>query len=194
MRVGPPLRVSPVTLVLVAAFSLGCGAGASAGPEATGSGGESGSGGAGVFIAFASDFQGYDGWRRLDLGVVPPTDNELPGPRALYVNRAPEHGASEFPVGTMIVKAIETGAPSEWQMFAMVKRGGGFNYVGARGWEWFELTQTDDRRVAVQWRGVAPPSGMGYGAGTQGGVCNTCHAGSAANDYVIGDDLSLSGF
>ncbi len=80
----------------------------------------------------------------------------------------------------------------------MVKRGGGFNAAGARGWEFFELsleTAAGGSIVpAVRWRGEGPSMGDGYTV-PDGGVilsCNHCHASFPERDSVIGDELSSS--
>jgi hypothetical protein len=145
-----------------------------------------------TFIAFSDDFADFQTWTSFYLGEVPPTINEIAGPRTIYVNKLPPKGSKTFPVGTMIVKAIQVGAPTEWQIFAMAKRGGGFNEMGAAGWEWFELSLKLGP-VNVVWRGSAPPSGMGYGPGI-GGVCNDCHGAAKTNDYVQSPPLMLTAF
>lgn len=144
-----------------------------------------------TFIAFASSFDGFPKWTSFPLGNVAPTTNEMDGPRTIFINKLPPKCSTEFPVGTIIVKRIEIGGPTTWQTFAMVKRGGGFNALGANGWEWFEITVADDLTADVAWRGVAPPSTAGYGGGTKGGICNTCHMGFDTNDYVQDAFLQL---
>ena len=144
-----------------------------------------------VFIAFSEDFADFQSWTSFYLGDLPPTINEIPGPRTVYIKQLPPKGSQSFPVGTMIVKAIQVGDPVDWQIFAMVKRGGGFNDVGAVGWEWFELSLKLGA-LNVVWRGNAPPNGMGYGGGIGGGVCNTCHASATANDFVQSAPLQLN--
>ena len=43
------------------------------------------------------------------------------------------------------VASHSTGTPESWDVFAMVKRGGGFNRDGALDWEYFLLRLTPDR-------------------------------------------------
>ena len=43
------------------------------------------------------------------------------------------------PVGALIVKTVENGAPQQWDLFAMAKRGGNYNADGATNWEFFTL-------------------------------------------------------
>lgn len=42
---------------------------------------------------------------------------------------------------------------------------------------------TDDGHVTIDWRGISPPDGKGYGAGIKGGACNTCHDAARSNDF-----------
>jgi hypothetical protein len=172
-------------LTLVAALA-GCGPGTS-----------NMSDGGALFFAFDRDFADYRTWDHfvLDPDAGPaeqPTDGGLlhtSGTRTIYFNRAPAHGAAEFPVGTLIVKEILGG-----DTFAMVKHGGGYNKSGAVDWEWFNLGYATDGTPVIRWQGITPPpSGEGY-SGTAGGVCNTCHMGAAANDYVQSEPLLLSHF
>ena len=168
-----------------------------AGASPVGSGGDTGAAGAAggdpgpAFIAFTDSFKDFMTWPSFYLGEVPPTVNEMPGPRTIYINKLPPKGSTTFPVGTVIVKAIQIGDPKTWQIFAMAKRGADFNALGAVGWEWFELSLKFDA-LNILWRGNAPPSGMGYGGGVSGGVCNTCHGGAKANDFVQNSFLQLS--
>lgn len=149
-----------------------------------------------TFLAFPSDFSGYTRWEAHALestevlGEVHST-----GQRTLYLSRRPAAGSSEFPVGTMIVKAL----PGVGRVFARVKRGGGYNpdqlaagatIAGALNWEWFELQHVSAQDVMFVWRGVGPPSGEGYGGDPNG--CNSCHSTSKANDFVSAPDLKLS--
>ena len=144
-----------------------------------------------TFLAFSSTFAPFRTWLSFHSdgpasdGTVPP---DVLGPRTQYINLPPPHGASEFPVGTVIVEARESG---DHKIFAAVKRGGGFNTGGATNWEWFELT---DAPVTIVWRGVGPPIGDTYGGDPNGG-CNACHARcGASNDYVCSPRLALGAF
>ena len=156
-------------------------------------------------VARPADFAGFLSWPHVEVGQNAgdaPHDELV---RTVYLSAAPSAEASTFPVGTIIVK---TGAGGEATgeagqgVHAMVKRGGGFNVAGARGWEWFELDvdttseEGDDDPVLV-WRGANPPAGESYGcpAGQvcdEGGLtCNDCHAGSIGNDFVNSPALTL---
>lgn len=144
------------------------------------------------FVAFAGDFAGFRSWTHTPgTSATPPATTHTMGPRTVYINTEPKAGATSFPVGTIIVKELETGALGERTVFAMVKRGGDYNSAGARDWEWFELTNVDEEKVNIVWRGVGPPAGEKYGGdGTAG--CNGCHAAAKSNDFVQTTGLSLS--
>jgi len=111
--------------------------------------------------------------------------------RTEYINQVPPHGSTEFPVGTMIVKTIE-GQP---QVFAMAKRGGGYNSNGPGGaainWEWFELDPAACSSGFV-WSGAFPPANQSYG-GTPN-ACNDCHGGFQSNDYVASPRIVLKDY
>lgn len=152
-----------------------------------------------TFVAFARDFEGFRRWERHPVeGAMMPV-LAAPGPSFVYASaRAPE-GARRWPVGTLLVKTIESGAPSQWTVHAMVKRGVPYNAHGATGWEFFELRLSDeDDSVSVVWRGPGPPSGHGYAAaGRDAGsepiplVCNDCHAAAWQDDGALTPALSL---
>jgi hypothetical protein len=146
-----------------------------------------------AYLAFAQSFHGYHGWPSYDVTE----DAELVGIHdgsvvTEYINRLPPSGSLEFPIGTLVVKEA-TGGTIEHEIFAMAKRGGGFNAT-ATGWEWFELENLDcaDDRVKLIWRGVGPPIGEMYGGDPNGG-CNSCHA-ECGNDAVCAKALQLDTF
>ena len=170
------IRNGALALTLSLAVVAGCGAGgdADAGP---------------TFIAYARDFQGFDAWTSetfTDATAIGST--HVAGVRTIYLNQAPPPGATEFPLGTIIVKRTQ----ADGKIFAQVKRGGGFNAAGAVNWEWFELSETPAGVVSYQWRGDHPPAGEIYGANPTN-ACNVCHKANAANDYVIAPGLTLAG-
>lgn len=170
------------TLATLAAGLLGaCG----------GSGGGSTGDATDTFLAFSATFAPFRSWTSVhsdgptDDGTFPP---DVLGPRTQYINKPPPHGATEFPLGTVIVEARESGTQ---KIFAAVKRGGGFNTGGATNWEWFELT---DAPVTIVWRGVGPPLGDTYGGDPNGG-CNACHIKCGSNtDFVCSPHLALGSF
>lgn len=189
--------MTPRSLAMLACL-VACGAGEDASCPITNDNGAAAvapSGGT-TFVAFAAHFQGYRRWTQTP-GVPDPSLSadaissvHVAGPMTVYVNRPPPAGSKEFPVGTVIVKELETGALGERTVFAMVKRGGTFNDGGAPGWEWFELQNTCDG-VQILWRGVGPPAGEKYGGDPSGG-CNTCHAHGKTNDFVMTKGLRLT--
>jgi hypothetical protein len=147
----------------------------------------------GVFLAFSKDFRGYHSWTAFDA-----TDGaDLAGIHdgstvTEYINHPPPSGSTEFPVCTIVVKEA-TGGTIPHELFAMVKRGGGFN-KGLPGWEWFELANlTDDTdSVKIVWQGFGPPDGESYGGDSTNG-CNTCHS-DCGNDGVCAKELALDSF
>ena len=185
-RVGHGLAHLFATLALVGVVSC------SGAPEPA-EGAAGGSGSPDVFLAFADDFRGYHSWPSFDA-----TDGaELVGIHdgstvTEYINEPPPSGSDAFPIGTMIVKEA-TGGTIPHELFAMAKRGGGYNR-GAPGWEWFELENLDDGQDSVKqiWRGVGPPIGEMYGGDPDAG-CNKCHT-DCGNDAVCAKPLSLVAF
>lgn len=147
------------------------------------------------FVALASDFDSYASWTNFYVGDVPdPNGVDLTGPRTVYINQLPTHGATHFRVGTILVKVIQSGdTPQSSQMFGLVKRGEDFDEQGAPGWEWFGLALNDKNNVSIQWRGDGPPPDGGYGGIANVG-CVYCHTVAKANDYVQTPELQLDRF
>lgn len=149
------------------------------------------------FIALERDFQDFQRWPKVDLSQRSPTSEAHgAGEAEEWVNHLPAPGSKVFPVGTMFVKTVKSGhAPRAGEsarddVFAMVKRGGGYNQRGAPGWEWFELRRREDDTLGIVWRGVNPPSGEGYSGDPLGG-CNGCHQMAIKNDYVHAAAMTL---
>ena len=148
------------------------------------------------FVAFQSDFADYSSWPSWQVADDPVGTTHLTGPRWVFIDPEPPAGATEFPLGTVIVKEARNGNPEDWDIFGMVKRGAGYNAQGAHGWEWFELSLAAGE-PAILWRGELPPSEAGYecvladGSIAESGDCNGCHAGSWMNDYVQDAALQL---
>ncbi len=147
-----------------------------------------------TFIALERDFQGFTSWRRLPVGDAVIVDGHTAGPRFCYVSSAPANGA--YPIGTMIVKTVETGDPTTWTIHARAKRGGGFNPQGALGWEWFELHTFTSGQTSILWRGEQPPADHGYeslpGLGataTTEASCNSCHTSAQDADSILASPL-----
>ena len=154
-----------------------------------------------TFIAMMADFAGFASWDRYPVaGAMLPVGIE-DGPTFIYANRRPDPDRPRWPVGTILVKVIESGSrPEDWTIHAMVKRGVPYNGDGAVGWEFFELTLSRGPGAPplILWRGPGPPSGHGYAAqdrdaGPEGIplVCNDCHAAAWRNDAVLTDALAV---
>lgn len=156
------------------------------------------------FIALERDFQGFEGWTKVNLAARPAQgDAHGAGDAQEYINQLPPAGSRSFPAGTILVKTMKSerrpaaagaggGAPVDGtDVFAMVKRGAGYNPKGSAGWEWFELRVRADRSFGIVWRGVNPPDGEGYGRDASGG-CNSCHQQASKNDFVQAPALTLS--
>ncbi len=148
-----------------------------------------------TFIALDRDFVGFETWQSFDLGET--IVEGLPyGRRVLYVSAMPPAGASEFPIGTKLVKVFEDPElpRDQWDIYAMVKRGGGFNGNGAVNWEWFELVRDSAGQPSAEWRGTEPPAGRNYRCLLTTNAspdCNACHAASRSNDFVNSAPLQL---
>ena len=168
-----------------------------------------------AFVAYASDFCGYHSWRHFDTTGGAKAGGIHDGSTVTeYLNRAPPHGSTSFPVGTIIVKEVTPGPPHDvdaaghdggfvvggqaHELFAMVKYDSGtFNSAGPAlpGWAWYDLKNTNkgDDSVTVTWGpNTGPPAGDMYGGNAAGG-CNACHT-ACGNDAVCAKPLSLSNF
>jgi hypothetical protein len=147
---------------------------------------------AGCFLAFNPQFDGFRSWTAFHYdGGDDGAGVHVSGPRVEYIEQAPPHGSASFPVGTLIVKEVGIDDPANHHLFAMVKRGCGFNAGGATGWEWMELDEAPPG-ATIRWRGGAPPAGETY-AGAPAG-CNSCHAACTDNDSVCSAYIRLSNF
>jgi hypothetical protein len=166
-------------------------------PAAAAAAGDVGDGGLTEFVAYASSFDCYQSW----ANTAPATaENDAGdglhgvGPLQVYWNASPAHGSTSFPVGTIIVKETQEADVTQRVVFAMVKRGGGFNAPpGANGWEWFSLQNNTDQSVNILWRGIVAPPGQTY-ANQAIGDCNGCHTLANGNDAVWDDALQLANF
>jgi hypothetical protein len=151
--------------------------------------------GSAVYIALQSDFRNYEDWMKFDTEVAAEHGGVV-GMISEYLNELPEMGASEFPVGTMIVKTVQPKDGPAPAIHAMVKRGGTFNKTGAIAWEYFELQKNDKGTPVIVWRGAKPPTGEKYknllmpDSNMLEADCNGCHEVSK-NDAVLSDVLQL---
>jgi hypothetical protein len=154
-----------------------------------------GVGGGAVYIALQSDFRDYEDWMKFETEVTGEHTGTV-GTVTEYLNKLPDMGATEFSVGTMIVKTVQPKDGPASVIHAMVKRGGTFNKAGAFGWEFFELQKNDKGTPVIAWRGQTPPNGEKYknllmpDANTMEADCNGCHDVSK-NDAVLSDALQL---
>jgi len=130
-----------------------------------------------AFIALDRNFQGYTGWESFELDGGNIDEVHTAGTRRVFLNERPPEGATEWPMGTIIVKELS------FTTFAMVKRGPGYNGNGAHGWEWFELFNDTPTSVSIKWRGLGPPLGENYSK--TGQTCNDCHGPWVSNDSVL---------
>lgn len=165
---------------LFALTLLGCGGDASPVPEP------------GLFIAMGEQFRDFRSWPRVAISA----DADVPDPDQpffAYANQSPPAAGGEYPVGTLIVHTIElTDDPMTWEVFAMAKRGGGYNAEGAHGWEYFRLGFGHGDVPVIVSRGFAPTDSGSYSAGMGAGTgCNACHATAAAaeTDFILSRQL-----
>lgn len=145
----------------------------------------------GGFIALTDDFRDFRTWPRVAVGESTLAAHPE-GPRFAYANRPPPPLGDPYPVGTIIVHSIEQSDDlATWELFAMAKRGSGYNAAGAVGWEFFHLEFSARGVPVIGARGLNPMVGATYSGGagptTQGSGCNRCHAapGNEANDYLL---------
>jgi hypothetical protein len=179
-------------LLLAAACSSAAATSSSGGCPAAGSGNGSPPT---EFVAYASSFDCFQSWSSAPAVAPDDAGDGLHGVGSLqvYWNQTPPHGSTSFPVGTIVVKETQEADPTQRIVFAMVKRGNGYNSGGASGWEWFSLQNNTDGSVNILWRGVVAPAGETY-ANQQIGDCNGCHTAASANDDVWDEALQLSSF
>lgn len=146
-----------------------------------------------TFLAVDRDFADFRDWMVFMLDAK--THAAAKGPVNVYLNKLPPAHATEFPIGTIIVKTVEAGAPSEWTIHAMSKRGGNFNANGALNWEFRELKIGEDDVPVTVWEGTKPADGHKYhdltGDNKTEQDCNDCHT-SSKNDAVLTPELELS--
>jgi hypothetical protein len=142
---------------------------------------------------FDSAFANYTSWKSWDFSSSQDAGPHEAGGLTAWINKVPPPGSKEFPIGTIIVKRIN----SIPQTFAMEKRGPDANQPvnsgGATNWEFFELqTDCDGKTVSHIWRGYGPPIAESYGGDPQ--ACNGCHVNFAGNDFVASTPLQLENF
>ena len=157
----------------------------------------------GAFIALRGDFEDFEDWEKYSSDVMNEHGGVI-GTTNIYLTFKREplaEDATEFPVGTMLVKTMQASDSDELNIHAMVKRGGGFNPKGALGWEYFELALAKaDGSPYWLWRGEKPPAGEEYmkllGAADLAprdaeASCNSCHAEPDAKDGTFDEIAEL---
>lgn len=169
------MTLRTLTLALALALTAGCG-----GEDPAAAGG---------FIALTENFRAFRTWTRTPVGTMDLPDHPA-GPRFAYANQPPPAAGSRYPLGTIIVHTIEPSAdPLMWDIFAMVKRGGGYNASGAVDWEFFRLGVSSSGVPVILGRGLNPSEGHSYGGSTAPVMasCNTCHGAAAgeAHDHIL---------
>jgi hypothetical protein len=142
------------------------------------------------FIARERDFRDYPTWESVtfETTVLEGTEGEsghTGGVRRVYLSARPPEGATEWPVGTRVVKELLDAD----LIIASAKRGGAYNASGVRGWEWFGLKRDATGAVRIEWRGLGAPLGSEYGSAT--GTCNACHGSAKELDGVMTPDFRL---
>jgi hypothetical protein len=151
------------------------------------------------FTPYTASFDCFHSWNTAPAAAQDDAGDGLHGvgPLWVYWNQSPPHGATSFPVGTIIVKETQEPDVTQRIIFAMVKRGLDegveYNTGGATGWEWWSLQNNSDGSVNMLWRGVVAPAGETYANQTIGD-CNGCHAAASANDSVWDEALQLPNF
>ena len=148
-----------------------------------------------VKIALADDFAPYASWPSVALGSDP-LPGHPNGPRTGFLNQAAPPGAKSYPVGTIIVKQIQTDGSTDitqWDLFGMVKRGGDYNQGGALNWEFFILRMNEAGVPQIVDRGTHPADSntdggaTSYGTAMNGETCNVCHGaiGTDQHDHIL---------
>jgi len=139
------------------------------------------------FIAFAADFEGFTSWPSVEVEPFTMDGGHRLGPTRVYLGGSLPREGEAFEVGAVVVKTVEDGSAEDWEVHGMVKRGGGYNAEGARGWEWFDLEFTSAGNLAIAWRGEGDAANPGGYVTTTGEriACNDCHVFAGARDHVF---------
>ena len=144
------------------------------------------------FIALASDFDAFETWPNVVLAEPFSFDggHRVGASRVFLLGEVPPEG-EPFAVGTILLKTVEDGAPTDWEIHGMVKRGGGYNAEGAVGWEWLDLSLTDEGAPVITWRGEGSAFDPGSYRGPSGETipCNDCHGYALGRDHVFSRPL-----
>jgi hypothetical protein len=188
------LLLAGTSAIALGVLSPGCGPSDEVDESGQGIGGDNE-----CFYASASDFENYTSWQHYHLDASFEANNvHASGPRDVYINQCPPPGATEFPVGTIILKVINAPGQTVPSVFAQVKHGCGYNANGAPGWEWFDLVTAANGLpagdpVEIVWSGTqAPPNSYGATGIAAQNQCNDCHSTMGdGNDSIITSALDL---
>ncbi len=140
------------------------------------------------FIALARDLDGFRSWPNIFLEEPFTLDGgHRVGTSHVFVNGEVPPDGQPFALGTILVKTVEDGDPSTWEIHAMVKRGGGYNAAGAIDWEWLDVALTDAGEPIIAWRGEgsAADPGAYVTASGENIPCNSCHVYAMRRDYAF---------
>lgn len=156
------------------------------------------------FIIQDSDIADFTSWYSQPFVADPSADIVYPpGSRVGFINHVAAPGTTSYPVGTIIIKAIENSKdPTTWEMFGMSKRGGDYNAAGAVGWDFF-LPRYQDGVPHIYSSGLTPTvdgnpdmGALNEGSYFAGGqiACDVCHGRKdyAPYDYIIDHPFELN--
>ncbi|MEM9066862.1 MAG: hypothetical protein AAGE52_00110 [Myxococcota bacterium] len=145
------------------------------------------------FIAMQADFADLLRWPRWEVPDIGSTHGHQRGsPSYIYVHGEIPVWGEPMPIGTILAKSVQVGEPTEWEIHAMVKRGGDFNVDGCAQWEWFDLRLNEDQVPEIIWRGegnAANPGGYGRRPDGTPISCNECHSQVPHTDFAFGRAL-----
>lgn len=138
------------------------------------------------FVAQDKDFANYRTWfqpKGAPLRGADPSgflngaheENNDKITRRIFINSATATLSNgQYPKGTILVKEMKHDDTGVVGVMAMVKRGAGFNSAN-NGWDWYILG--NDGKIQTD--------ASTHGANLMNGMCNGCHAGAKANDYLF---------
>lgn len=156
------------------------------------------------FLVQDSDIADFTSWYSQPFVIDPIADIFYPpGSRFGFINHVAAPGATSYPIGTIIIKAIENSKdPTTWQLFGMSKRGGDYNAAGAVGWDFF-LPRFENGVPHIYSSGLTPTvdgnpdmGAVNEGSYFAGGqiACDVCHGSKdyAPYDHIIDHPFELN--
>ncbi|MBL7802907.1 MAG: cytochrome P460 family protein [Saprospiraceae bacterium] len=136
------------------------------------------------FIAEDATFSGFGSFhlhttkQGADPALGPAhAGNDATAKREIYFKDDVSPANGKYPVGAVVVKHTTNGDGSVNEVTAMVKRGNNFDAAGG-DWEYFMLQP--DGKIAKD-----PDGNLMRGAKLMNGMCQGCHSGAAAKDYIF---------